>query len=169
MSKTINQKSQISETKQDKFATSVIKYIAIYTFGTILIEVISVTTKLSYINFLSFVLHIVVLVFLFRELIKSPVKYWTKVGVGTLVSLIGSILYAIYHSVFFASIFPNHYKEQAQLIRDSGLTGDFLQAALDGLNPNSVAQSAIFVTTVTGVIFSLIISAIIKPKEDEEL
>jgi hypothetical protein len=170
MSKTIDQKLQTSETKQDKFATIVIKYIAIDVVCTILIEIVAVSTKQSYISFLSFVLQLAILVFLFKDMIKISVsKYWSKVGLGVLVSFVGSALYAVYHTLFFTSLFPNYYKEQAQIIRDSGLSGDLLQATLDGLNPTSAAQSSVMVTTIVGLIFSLIISAIIKPKEDEEL
>lgn len=100
--------------------------------------------------------------------------YWPQVRGGMLLSVVASVIVFL-QSLFFTTVaFPHYFRElrevQEQALHNSGKSGEEIKAILDAtardMTPLSEARNGMIGTLVTGLVFSLIVSAFARRKDE---
>jgi len=115
-------------------------------------------------------IEIVVLVWGLRGTAAEGRAYWSQVGAGTLMSVIGAVIIFCGSILFTAVVFPHYFEELramgAEIMRAKGLTADQIarQQAAEAPYQTSVINALMGVvgTVVTGLVVSLIAAAFLR-------
>ncbi len=101
---------------------------------------------------------------------KGFMRYGQGLGVGVLISLVGGIVSGVFTYVFFAFIDPAKHQELMAVVQEQQMQAGVSEAQLEQMegvmstmmSPLSMALMGIVGSVILGLIFSLIISAILK-------
>ncbi len=121
--------------------------------------------------------YVIVIVFIVLGLLhyKNNVNngilgYGQGVGLGTLISLVGSVISSVFTYVFFEFIDPAKHQELLAIVQEQQMQAGLSEAQLEQaegimsamMSPLALAILGIISGVIGGVILSLIISAILK-------
>ena len=99
-------------------------------------------------------------------------SYWSQVGAGTMMSLVGGVIIFLGSLLFTSVVFPNYFEELRalgeEMMRAEGKAATEIKAILDAQAPMQTSfMQALFGfigTMVLGFVFSLIAGAALKKK-----
>ncbi len=128
-------------------------------------------TALEVLSLLIMVVFIVLGLINYKNTLNGGIlKYGRGVGIGTLISLVGSVVSSVFIYVFYAFIDPAKHMEYIILMQEQQLAQGVSEAQIEQMqifmepmqSPMGIAISGIFFAVLFGLIISLIVSAILK-------
>ncbi|MCW3789054.1 DUF4199 domain-containing protein [Plebeiibacterium sediminum] len=134
----------------------------------------------TYFRLLWYVIVIVMLVLGIKNYKEKQndgfVKYSQGLGIGTLIGLIGGVVYGVFNYVFFTIIDPSVHAKFIAMAQENALEQGATEASLEQaegimnfmFNPVILSIIVIITTMFWAFVFSLIISAILKKDPEPE-
>ncbi len=162
----------------------IFKYGLIYGVASIIYALISLYGGLIgnvLYSTLSYAIVILCIVFGLREFKFKKnngfLKFGTGVNIGFLIVLLGGMINSVFTYILYVFIDPAKYKEviefsQEQLLQKGGISDSQMDQMLDMMakfmTPIAIFVSAVIGVAITGIVFALIISAIMKKDPEPE-